>query len=214
MFKMAMASALIGFIVLTVEVLWRAKIVAGEYARKIVHILAGTVVAFLPYFLNWRELELLGTLGIVGVLFVRFSGLFRSWYDVNRVSWGDLIGSAFFVGLAFFEPSKIVFMGAVLHVSLADGFAAVVGTKYGKSSQYKVLGCTKSRAGTATFFVVSLLIMTGLMLFAQTTEPIPYVALLLVPLATTAGENFSMYGIDNAVISSVVLVLFSALNIN
>jgi dolichol kinase len=46
-------------------------------------------------------------------------------------------------------------------MSLADGLAAVIGTRYGNRQKYLVLGYTKSVLGTLTFFVVSLGILFG-----------------------------------------------------
>ena len=96
MFRIALALSMVGVVVLLCEWLWYKKIISGEYARKIVHIITGTIIAFLPYFMTWRQVQVTGGLGLLGVMVIRFGGFFKSWYDIERVTWGDIIGAAVF----------------------------------------------------------------------------------------------------------------------
>jgi dolichol kinase len=87
-----------------------------------------------------------------------------------------------------------------LHVGLADGFAAVVGTTYGKNNQYKVFGQTKSLAGTATFYIFSLLITTAVVVLDHGAFASPLLIVLLMPPLATALENVGIYGSDNLIL--------------
>jgi dolichol kinase len=115
--------------------------------------------------------------------------------------------------LAYFEPANIVFAAACLHVALADGFAAIVGVRFGKANTYKILSNSKSIAGTATFFVMSVLIMMGVMIFGGVDISISLAALLLVSASTTLVENLAFSSIDNTLIILTVVGLFKVLNI-
>jgi dolichol kinase len=98
-------------------------------------------------------------------------------------------------------------------VALADGFAALVGVRFGKSNTYKILSNSKSIAGTATFFVVSVLIMMGVIIFGGADISISLGALLLVSSSTTLVENLAFSSIDNTLIILTVVGLFKVLNI-
>jgi dolichol kinase len=196
-------------VVLMAEVLWRNHLLKGEYARKFSHILLSVSIAFLPYYLSWTYIKLIGFIGLATVVLMRLTGLFGSIYDIKRRSWGDIIGPAAVVLLGFFEPSKIVFMAAVLHTGLADGLAAIVGTRFGKGNSYKIFGYKKSAAGTTAFFLTSLVILVGM----SGAVSIPLAAFLVVPIVSTAVENISPFGIDNALLTALIPLLFMAFSI-
>jgi dolichol kinase len=102
----------------------------------------------------------------------------------------------------------------VLHLSLADGIAALVGVRYLKRFGYKVFGQPKTVIGTAVFFVTSLLIITATML----TDPAAYgqnvqLVVLLLPLGATFIENIAIYGTDNLLVPAAVIVILNALRV-
>jgi dolichol kinase len=202
---------LIGWAValLLTEYLWHKRVVRGEYSRKLVHILISISIAFTPYYLSWRQIQVIGAVGLVAIVFMRVTHLFKSTYDIQRKSWGDVIGPASIILLAFFEPPAIIFVAVMLHTGVADGVAAIIGTKYGKTNRYKVFGYSKSLAGTGAFFVTSLLATVGLVAFGNLGEFSELIALILiVPIATTIVENIGVYGIDNALITFLTAVVF------
>lgn len=196
-------------VILVVEMLWRRGKLKGEYARKTIHILLSVSLAFTPLFLSWNWIKIGGVISVISVFVMRKTKLIQSVYDVKRFSWGDVAGPAAITLIAFFEPSRSLFAAVVLHIGLADGLAAVIGTKYGQSNKYKVLGNNKSWAGTATFVICSLLITLGLILFGP---PLGFAALwpllILLPLFTTLVENFGVYGSDNALIALTVIIFW------
>jgi dolichol kinase len=88
-------------------------------------------------------------------------------------------------------------------MSLADGLAAIVGTKLGAGNQYFVFGHRKSVAGTATFAAISVLIFVGyfaVVPFAFTWWFVPVVA------AATVLENVAVEGLDNLLVPLLVAV--------
>ena len=195
------------------EFLFKRKIIRGEYARKFAHIVLGIYLAVSCLYLSWDQLRLLTIVGFLGAVAMHFLKLFKSIYDIDRSSWGDLLGPLTFAVLTFVTTSRVLFIAVVLHVALADGLAAIVGVRYGKNNGYKVFGYNKSIVGTFTFFCTSLIIMTAVLSFASIHAPHPELSLVAVPLATAAIENIAIFGVDNLLISVTVYGLFSLLKI-
>ncbi len=213
---MEMVIACAGVLALLVvsELLWRAKIVRDELARKFVHISVGTFVAFWPYFMSWRQIELMSLAFLVVIIISMQRHIFHAVHSVSRKTQGELF---FPIGIglsAFLMPAPIVFTAAILHLSLADGFAAVVGKRYGVLHQYKIRNYTKTLAGTATFYLISTCIITGTILISGNTITWPIVPLLVwLPMAATLIENLAIAGTDNIFVPLIVIVVLQAVKI-
>jgi dolichol kinase len=92
-------------------------------------------------------------------------------------------------------------------MSLADGFAAIVGTRYGRENRYFVFSHAKSVAGTLTFAVVSLAILTGYGIFAVAGLPIAHI--LIGAAVGTIAENLASFGLDNLVVPLFIGLLLA-----
>lgn len=195
-------------IVVLAEFLWRAKLLESEYSRKLIHITVGTFAAFWGFYLNDMQVVLLATAMFAVVLISRFVGLFAAIHSVKRKTWGELFFPLGIAMSAVITVSPWVFLAAVLHVSLADGFAAVIGRGYVKKYGYKVFGQQKTVVGTLTFFNASIFIILAVMLLAPEL-PISLALVLLVPLIASAAENIGMYGSDDLLVPIVVGFLLS-----
>ncbi len=196
------------------EYLWKKKILKGEGSRKFMHILIGSFGAFWPFFMTWRQIQFVAFLAVVFIIFMRFSGIFHSVYSVRRKSWGDLVAPATIGLLATLQPSKLVFTAAVLHIALADGLAAVIGTRYGSKNTYKVLWNKKSVIGTATFIVMSFNILVWLFVRGEVGfTPISLPALFIIPFVSAYIENIAPWGSDNLFVPLTVVALLGMLQI-
>ena len=213
MIKIIYLLVTLALVVLLAEILWHKKVIKGESARKVVHIISGSLIAFTPYFITWSQVRIICWLSLIFFLVIKKTKLIKSWYDISRLSLGEVLAPATILVLAYFEPANVVFAAACLHVALADGFAALIGVRFGKSNTYKILGNSKSIAGTATFFVVSVLIMMGVIIFGGADISISLGALLLVSSSTTLVENLAFSSLDNTLIILTVVGLFKVLNI-
>src|SRR5579862_211075 len=163
---LSVLACLVGmFAVLAVaEVLWRAKILVGEYQRKFVHILTTSFVAFWPWLISWRQIQLLGLmmLAIVALNHTRETLHFSA--DLRKKSLGGITLALAVIACASLTSNKIFFAVAMLNAALADGLAAVVGTRYGAKWEYRVFGYTKTVLGTMAFWITSLCVIgTGLL---------------------------------------------------
>src|SRR6266545_6643723 len=150
------AVAIVFLILIFAEYLSRFKGVHSELTRKLVHIFVGMFVAFWPFFLSWRQIQALSLLFLVAVLFSIKFNIFNSIHAVSRNSIGEVLFAVVIGVLAFIVSEPWVFAAAMLHLSLADGLAAIVGLAYGEHNSYRIMGRTKSLAGSLAFFFTSL----------------------------------------------------------
>lgn len=188
------------FVVLVAnEIWWHTSRVHGEVSRKFVHITVGSFVAFWPYFLSSDQIKLLSLAFILVVLISKYLGVFRAIHSVQRPTLGE-VWFAVTVGVLAFSVDQhpYVYTVALLHMSLADGLAAIVGTHYGSSSRYRVLGHAKSLAGTAAFFAVSLCLLVSYAMYVPGV--LPFVAIPIIALVASMLENIAVQGLDNLLV--------------
>lgn len=191
------------------ELLWRHSNWHPEYSRKFVHISVGTFVAFWPLFLSPLEIALLSLAFVVVVGASYFFGIFKAIHSVQRPTWGEIFFALAVGLLAYVARDGWIYMVALLHMSLADGLAAIVGTKFGKATHYNILGHQKSLVGTATFIVISTAIF--LAFFALT--PFPFTLWFIpITLAAAAIENVAIQGLDNLLVPLLVAVSLNVLH--
>ncbi len=202
------AVAVVFFILLFSEYLSRYKGVHSELTRKIVHVLVGVFVAFWPFFLSWRQIQLLGVLFLLAVLVSIKLNIFNSIHAVKRNTMGEVLFALIISVLGFVTSDAWIFAAAMLHLSLADGLAAVVGLAYGEHNSYRILGRTKSLAGSLAFFFTSIAIMIWYVSFSG-TEP-SVISVLVLPVVATIAENLSGEGTDNLVIPLLVALVLSS----
>jgi len=208
---LAVLAAGIVFVVLVLaEYLSRFKGVHSELTRKLVHIMVGVFVAFWPFFLSWKQIQLLSVAFLIVVGISVKLNIFRSIHAVQRNAVGEVLFALVIGILALMVTNKWVFAAAMLHLSVADGLAAVIGLGWGEHNTYKVLGHAKSVAGSLAFFFCSLLIMIGYTAFSPALPGT--VPLVWLPVAVTVAENIAIRGTDNLIIPLLVgLVLTSSL---
>lgn len=179
------------------ELWWRKHITHGEFSRKFVHITVGSFVAFWPFFLSWNQIRLLslGFLIVVGIS--KYFRLFRAIHSVQRPTMGELY-FALSVGLiTVITHDKWIYAASLMQMSLADGFAAVMGVRFGRQS-YLVFSHRKSLVGTLTFFFTSLAILAA---YAQLAS-VHLGAVFMIGAAALAAliENLGVAGLDNLLV--------------
>lgn len=204
MLDILVISITLAVILFVSEMLWKAKGLEGELARKFVHVLSGSVIAFLPFFISYTWVAILGAGFIVANLVNRYKPIFHAIHSVGRKSWGDLFFGLVVILLALLKPDKWLFVCAVLQVAVADGFAALVGAK-AKNGEYKVLGSKKTIVGTLTFLVFSVVItafVAGVGGYDPGAATVVFVACVLTML-----ENISGIGTDNITLPLGFLLL-------
>lgn len=197
-------------ILLLVEWLHSRGSLHTEVARKIIHVVAGVTIAIWPFFVGWDMIIFAGLGLMVIVSVTRRFKLFGSQHGINRITWGEFFFPAGIILTVLMHPPRWIFVLAMLHLALGDTVAALIGSKFGHSNSYKIIGQKKSVAGSAAFFAVSVVLVA----IAFTIVPAAdisasvFTALFLLPIIATVAENIGVYGLDNLFIPiSVVLLL-------
>jgi phytol kinase len=111
--------------------------------------------------------------------------------------------------IAVLAKQPWAFAIAVLHMSVADGLAGLIGTEFGKGNRYKVLGATKSVVGTLCFVVVSFALFAVFNHYHPSA--IIWPVMLAMPPFLALIENLGVYGTDNILIPLLVVIIANAL---
>ncbi len=168
--------------------------VSNEVARKIVHI---GVSNFAFIYLYVFENDLFPVLGLVAFAFIN---LYIETHSGNRRSWGTVEYPLVIAGLIlvrfFTNADKAYVACALLGMGYGDGFAAIIGKKFGKI-KISPFGA-KTLAGSLTV----LLIVSFICFFVGETN---LVQSLLIGLVACIAEAFTPFGLDNI---SVPLVIY------
>ena len=198
-------------IILTGNELWaRRRNPHGEFSRKFVHISVGSMVAFWPFWFSWSQIEWLSLAFLIGIAISKQLNVFQAIHSVQRPTWGEFFFAAAVGGIALMTHDKWIYATALLQMSLADGFAAVFGIKYGKGQGYQVFGHDKSLVGSLTFFVLSLAILINYNYIVTSGSHLAALSILGISLLTTLIENLGVAGLDNLLVPLLVAAMLRA----
>jgi dolichol kinase len=200
------ALAILGILAIS-EILWRMKILKGENERKFVHISVFTFVAFWPWFLSWRQIQILAVIMLLADVFNRRKKTLHYLGGVTRVDYGDVLMPVTIFVCSLLATDKTFFALAILQTSLADGFAAVIGKNFGQKTRYKVFGQEKTLHGTMTFWLVSLFVFgIGILALHAPLDYTSYARIIIfLPPVLALLENLAVFGLDNIVVPLVAL---------
>ncbi len=187
---------------------------ARDLSRKITHIGAGMIIAFLPLFddTHWSK-YLNVSIFVIWIFLLVQKGLFA---DVNdeavktMTRTGDrrelLKGPLYFVivaticGTLFYKTFEGVLAMAVL--GWGDGMAPIIGSRYGKI-KYKIFS-PKSLEGSLTMFVSAFIASLLLMQFIVPQE-YNFNRILILSAIATVAEGISPKELDNFTIPIAVI---------
>ncbi len=198
----------IAALLLVAEVLSRKKITKNEGERKFLHISGGIFIAFWPWLISWQAIAIIGLAMLAVIIGIRLTkGKIHFLNGRKRISYGDICFPMAVVVCSLLTDQKVFFALAILHMAIADGFAAVVGKRYGRTNEYKVFHQVKTLCGSITFWMLSLFLLGGGVLFAYGSIGFSsYLGLLVfLPPVLTVVENVIPYGFDNLAIPLAVM---------
>ena len=154
------------------EILWQDKLIKGENARKFIHIGVATYAAFWPFFVCRWWIAGLSALFVLVLLACKKIKIFNSIKGAKRATYGEVCYALSIGILALVFQDNYIYMIAMLHMALADGFAAVVGVHLAKEARnFYFHGSKKSWAGTATFVAISFILNLGYWMLAYGVSP-------------------------------------------
>jgi dolichol kinase len=141
------------------ELLWKDNILKGEKARKFTHIIVASYAAFWPFFVGRLWIVVLSGIFALAIIVCKRLHVFNSMNGARRATYGEIFFALSIGMMALIFENHYIYMTALLHMALADGFAAIVGIHLAKEAKnFKFHGSKKSWAGTATFVVISFIL--------------------------------------------------------
>lgn len=182
----------------------------AEWTRKLVHLGGGMACLFFPFLVQSPGVVLAMALPLTG-LFVAGSklGFLKSLHGVKRRSRGaEYYPLAVFLVFVLTQGRPWLYLSAVLVLAVADAFAALIGSQYGRI-RYEVEDETKSLEGSLVFLVLAFLaIHLPTLLLTDLPRPVCVLAAVLVAALVTGFEAISLEGADNIFVPlAVVLIL-------
>lgn len=196
--------------ILLSEYLRLKKYITNETARKSVHMLHAGAITLWAYYLKTYTPVVLAEIGtLVLVLLAHRFKLFTGFSKVGRISYGDLLLPVSIILVALLNPTYSQFVVIMAHAGLADALAAVVG-KHVRSPKYKQFGQTKTLAGSATFFVISVAIFSVYLAVGPGLYASSVFAIGLASVVVTLTEAAGLYGADNLTIPLVTYAVLAA----
>ena len=195
-----------------------------EVSRKFLHIMVGNMIFAMPFFSDPWIMLLFITLPVTIALF------FLTEYSPIKIKnsvteSGHALGLFFYAGIwtiliAVFatiapanDPKFYIWIVALAIVPMVygDGFAALIGQKFGKV-KYTVFGGTKSLEGSLTMFVItSVMSVCVWMVFTSIGCTMPefnIINILAISAIATVCEALSYGGIDNLSVPAVTSILY------
>lgn len=183
--------------------------IGAEGARKFIHILVSLWVFILVYMYDSYVWAMVGPVSFIIINFIAVYGGLASHLGMgNRKRDNGLIyyplSLAVMVSLMYrgFLPSYAV-IAPTLMMGFGDGFAALIGTYWGKH-KYVSFGGKKSFEGSIAMFAVSLVVM---ILFT----PCPWYWIIIIALIATVLESFTPLGFDNITVPIITALIMGIL---
>jgi phytol kinase len=185
---------------------WNGK---PEHTRKLVHLGGSAIGVFLPLLVQSVAVAFVLTVGL-SVLFLATSKgkLLRSVGGVQRASRGsEYYPLAVFLLFLLAADDYWRYLASLLTLGVADAFAALVGSEYGKL-RYSVEEDTKSVEGSLVFLVVAYLaILLPMLLLTDLDRPTMVLGALLAAMVVTGFEAISLRGADNLFVPLAACVI-------
>lgn len=187
-----------------------------EVSRKVLHIMVGNVAFLLPIF-QTREIMAFVAAGP----FILFTFLMSPYTPIKSIrgktsAAGHGMGLVYYsitwtiLAYLFFDNMVIIAIG-ILAMSYGDGFASIIGLKFGKA-KYKVFGDKKSYVGSFAMFLFTFIttIVAVLYYSVEITSTLLLV-LLFISLISAIVEGLTPKGLDNLSVPFVAAFIYWAL---
>ncbi len=185
---------------------WNGK---PEHTRKLVHLGGSAIGVFLPLLVRSTLVAFVLTIGLSLLFFVTAKGkVLRSVGGIARSSRGsEYYPLAVFLVFVLAGDDYWRYLAALLTLGIADAFAALVGSEYGRV-RYRVEEESKSVEGSLVFLVVAFLaIHLPMLLLTDLDRPTVVLSALLVALVVTGFEAISLRGADNLFVPIAACVI-------
>jgi dolichol kinase len=184
-----------------------------ELSRKVLHIMVGNIAFILPIF-ETKEIMAF----IAAGPFIFFTFLMSPYTPLKSIrgktsSAGHGMGLVYYsitwtiLAYIFFDNMVVIAIG-ILAMSYGDGFASIIGLKYGKK-KYNIFGDEKSYIGSIAMFTLTFITIIIAIIYYNITIT-PYLLLILVIISLIAAliEGLTPKGFDNLTVPFVAAFLY------
>lgn len=184
-----------------------------EASRKVLHIMVGNIAFLLPVF-QTREIMAFLAAGP----FILFTFLMSPHTPLRSIrgktsAAGHSMGLVYYaiawtvLAYVFFDHKVVIAIG-ILAMSYGDGFASLIGSKFGKKT-YNLSGDTKSFIGSAAMVVFTLVTFLIAHLFYGHTLTLPIVGVLFfIAVIAAIIEGITPRGLDNLTVPFVMSFVY------
>jgi len=182
-------------------------------SRKILHIMVGNIAFFLFIFETKEAMAFMAA-----GPFILFTFLMSPYSPIKSVK-DKLSESGHGLGLVyyaiawtvlayfFFDYKEIIAIG-ILAMSYGDGFASVIGMKFGEH-KYKIFDDEKSVEGSiAMFFFTLVLFIIAIMYYGINFSFILFIYLVGISIVVAFVEGFTPKGLDNLSVPFIAALLY------
>ncbi|MFO8110158.1 MAG: SEC59/DGK1/VTE5 family protein [Thermoplasmata archaeon] len=179
-------------------------------SRKFLHIMVGNILFILPFFDTQWVMIFLAAAPFIFLTFI------MSPYSPVEIggrtsSAGHSLGLVFYsiswtiLAIFFFDRPEIIAVG-IIAMSYGDGFAALIGQRFGKM-KFNILGDQKSVEGSTTMFIVTLTSMILILPYFDALPSSMWIVLPATAAVATIAEATVPKGLDN-ISASLSAVIF------
>ena len=192
------------------------KILSKRYpllSRKVLHIMVGNVAFFLPIF-QTREIMVFIAAGpfIVLTYLISPHSPIKSIRDKVSAS-GHSLGLVYYsiawtvLAFFFFDHKEVIAIG-ILAMSYGDGFASVIGVRFGKH-KYKIFDDIKSIEGSISLIVFCFTsFIIALIYYNIDISAYVILSIIIISVITAFFEGFTPKGLDNLSVPFIAAILY------
>jgi len=182
-------------------------------SRKVLHIMVGNVAFLLPIFQTREAMAFLAA-----GPFIIFTFLMSPHTPIKSIrgktsAAGHSMGLVYYsitwtvLAYVFFDNMVVIAIG-ILAMSYGDGFASIIGSKFGKR-KFNIFGDEKSYIGSFSMFVFTLITMIVAVLFYEISLTFQHFMFLsLIALVGAVIEGITPRGFDNLSVPFVISFLY------
>lgn len=208
-----------GYVALLLGVTEKVLVKHPEVSRKVLHIMVGNVAFLLPVFMT-KEIMAFVAAGP----FIFFTFLMSPYTPIKSIkgrtsSVGHGMGLVYYsitwtiLAYLFFDNMVVIAIG-IFAMSYGDGFASLIGMRYGKR-KYNVAGDEKSFIGTFAMFLFTYVMILVAIVYYKFVLDYSFAfsisSLALLGLFAAVGaivEGFTPKGLDNLTVPFAIAAMY------
>jgi len=208
-----------GYVAILLGVTEKVLVKHPETSRKVLHIMVGNIAFLLPIFVT-REMMTF----VAAAPFIILTFLMSPYTPLKSIrgrtsSAGHSMGLVYYaitwtvLAYLFFDQMIIIAIG-IFAMSYGDGFASLIGIKFGKQ-KYNIVGDEKSYIGTFSMFLFTFITMIIGIIYYQYVQTINFsftpVSIGFLALFAAVGaiiEGFTPKGLDNLTVPCSIAAMY------